>query len=74
VGLIEHVYVVQRHCDDYYCGCGGGHIAGIYLSDAEAQDAATAPYSTMRVTKIRVGEQRWDVEHWRVYDRPIGWT
>jgi hypothetical protein len=34
------VWIVQEECPDYYCGCGGGHLVGIYTTAQEAHDVA----------------------------------
>lgn len=36
------VFIVTAECGDYYCGCGHGHIVGVYDSEEQAQAAAQA--------------------------------
>lgn len=50
------VYVLQRECSDYYCGCGGGHIHGIFLTEAEARERATDFFDN--VTEVTIGEEK----------------
>jgi hypothetical protein len=38
------VWLVRAHCGDYYCGCGGGHLVGVYSTEALASDAARFSY------------------------------
>lgn len=34
---MTQVWVKQVECGDYYCGCGGGHIVGVYVSKEAAE-------------------------------------
>lgn len=38
--MSSKVWVLQMKCPDYYCGCGGGHIVGIYETEESAQREA----------------------------------
>jgi hypothetical protein len=76
------VYVAQRECGDYYCGCGGGHIVGVYASEEEAAHAAGSgtnePHLKVgvdaTVTAVQVGETRWREHPWRHDDQKQAWT
>lgn len=48
------VFVLQRKCGDYYCGCGGGHILGVFSERPEVEDAWRD-----KVTELEVDELRW---------------
>lgn len=56
------VWVLQRECGDYYCGCGGGHIVGVFLSEEDASRAVGGDLMFEKVTPIEVGEVRWKKE------------
>jgi hypothetical protein len=34
------VWLVRAECGDYYCGCGGGHLVGVYSTGFAAVEAA----------------------------------
>jgi hypothetical protein len=61
------VWIAQRHCLDYYCGCGGGHIVGVFESEADAHEALKVlgmsdfdiKYLYGGITEVVVGEARW---------------
>jgi hypothetical protein len=44
-------FLVRGECGDYYCGCGGGHIAAVALTEDEAERLkAEAESATHRYT------------------------
>lgn len=59
------VYVLQRECGDVYCGCGGGHIVGVFTKPPEMTDLLDT------VTAIPLDQARWREGLWE----PAGaWT
>lgn len=76
--MSEEVYLVQVECPDYYCGCGGGHVVGIFTTreKAEEQKGSVTPISLDEVRRGRGLSRR---PHDLSYDRGparegYGWT
>jgi hypothetical protein len=65
------VWVLQRECGDYYCGCGGGHIVGVFPEDG-VPAGLVLEYD--RVTPIEVGETRWYDQPRATADTTKAWT
>lgn len=51
------IYLVQRGCGDYYCGCGGGHVI---LATPNKDLASYVAGRGDKVTEIPVGQLRWN--------------
>jgi hypothetical protein len=65
------VWVLQRECGDYYCGCGGGHIVGVFGPDG-VPAGLVLEYD--RVTPVEVGETRWYEQPRATGDTTKAWT
>lgn len=57
------MWIVQMECGDYYCGCGGGHVVGVYDDPQRAYDAAVEvgvpDYDRAKaVTRVEMNETR----------------
>jgi hypothetical protein len=68
------VWVLQRECGDYYCGCGGGHIVGVFLNEEDASRAGGGDLVFEKVTPIEVGETRWYDQPRATGDTAKAWT
>jgi hypothetical protein len=68
------VFVLQRECGDYYCGCGGGHIVGVFPNEEDAARAGDGGDITKKVTPVEVGEARWRDRPWEADDEKRAWT
>lgn len=64
------LYVAQRSCGDYYCGCGGGHIVGVFTTEDAALKAADGEKVTAIETDVAKGKEP---EGWG-YGFDGGWT
>jgi hypothetical protein len=51
------VWVAQVDCGDYYCGCGGGHIVGIY-TDRRAAEGVLGGSDRPDITEVELDTTR----------------
>lgn len=48
------LWIVAANCGDYYCGCGVGHVLGVYTSKDNAEAAAVAAREQQHFYRERV--------------------